>query len=73
MCIRDSDGAVLRFDVETEQEKQVRLDQEAANAAKRKQKEAARLAEKQREAAELKENCKSDFEKLADWFIGLFN
>lgn len=67
------DGAVLRFDVETEQEKQVRLDQEAANSAKRKQKEAARVAEKQREAAELKENCKSDFEKLADWFIGLFN
>ena len=67
------DGAVLRFDVETEQEKQVRLDQEAANAAKRKQKEAARLVEKQRETAELKENCKSDFEKLTDWFIGLFN
>lgn len=66
------DGAVLRFDVETDEEEQARLDKEAATDAKRKGEEAAKLEEKQRKDAELKEHCKSDLEKFKDWFIGLF-
>lgn len=63
------DGAVLRFDLETDTEMQARKKQEAVNAQKRKSTEAAKLSKKQKEDAELHEACKSDFEKLCDWFV----
>lgn len=66
------DGAVLRFDVETDKEKQVSLSQETLKKAMYKQEEVAMQAKKQREATEFHENCKSDLQKFAEWFMGLF-
>lgn len=66
------DGAVLRFDFETDAEMQTRKAKEAAEAQKKKAAADAKKAQKQREDAELHESCKSTLEKAFDWFVGLF-
>lgn len=66
------DGAVLRFDFETDAEKQVRDSKESATAQQQQKRADAKESQKQKEAKELHEHCKSDFEKFCEWFVGLF-
>lgn len=66
------DGAVLRFDFETDAEMQTRKAKEAAEAQKKKAAADAKRAQRQREDAELHEACKSTLEKAFEWFINLF-
>ena len=66
------DGAVLRFDVETDAEKEIREKKEAEEALKRQEEAKQRELQEQQKAAEFNEKCKSDLEKLWDWFVGLF-
>ena len=67
------DGAVLKFDVETDAEKSVREKQEKAEAKAQEEIRQEKIAEKNRKEVELKEHCKSDFEKLMETVIGWFN
>lgn len=66
------DGAVLRFDFETDAEMQTRKAKEAAEAQKKKAAADAKKAQKQREDAELHEACKSTLEKVVEWVFDLF-
>ena len=67
------DGAVLKFDVETDAEKSVREKQEKTEAKAQEELRQQKLAEKNHKEVELKEHCKSDFEKLMETVIGWFN
>ncbi len=67
------DGAVLKFDVETDAEKSVRRKQEQVDAKAQEELKQQKMAEKARKEVELKEHCKSDFEKLMETVIGWFN
>lgn len=67
------DGAVLKFDVETDAEKSVREKQEKAEAKAQEEIKQQKMAEKNRKEVELKENCKSDFERIMETVIGWFN
>lgn len=64
------DGAVLKFDFETDAELQVRKAKEAQKAQKKRE---MIEAQKQQEARELHENCKSTFEKLIEKVVNFFN
>ena len=73
------DGAVLKFDFETDAEMQVRKQQEAVNQKKKQEAVDIEKAKKRQEAIELHENSKSTFEKVMDWIyekmdklIGIF-
>lgn len=68
-----NDGAVLKFDFETDAEQQVRKTKEAQEAQKAQKKKEMIEAQKQQEARELHENCKSTFEKLIKNVVGFFN
>ena len=67
------DGAVLKFDTETDKEITTRKRQEAANAAKKKQAQAAAQKKKEQDAIELHEKCKSTLEKAVAWIFSFFN
>lgn len=60
------DGAVLRFDVETDAEKQVREKAEAQKALRKQDAAKAKKAERQQQKADFHENCKSALEKFGD-------
>ena len=66
------DGAVLKFDFETDAEMQVRKQQEAVNQKKKQEAVDIEKAKKRQEAIELHENSKSTFEKVMDWICDEF-
>ncbi len=64
MC---DDGAVLKFDLETDAEMQARKTQEAAKEQQEAVKEQQNAQKEQQEAAELHKKSKSILENLAEW------
>lgn len=68
-----NDGAVLKFDTETDKEMAVRKKQETYKATLKKQAQAEAQKKKEQEAAELHENCKSTLEKVAEWIYSFFD
>jgi len=71
------DGAVLKFDVETDAEKQVREKNEAAADAKKKEAQQTARQKKEQEKAQLHEECKSTLEnfgdKIGEFFVDFVN
>ena len=64
------DGAVLKFDFETDTEMQARKQQEAINQQKKQAEADKKQAKERQEAIELHDNSRSQFEKVADWVCG---